>query len=90
MQAETFGPAGTERGVRYLITSTGERIGWDICRNWDCMRSVAVCACPEGPRPPDYEPRLAGTDTSLDAVLSRVVAATSTAGHALALLPDAA
>ena len=49
MQAEASEPAATERGVRYLMTSTGERIGWDICHNWDCMRSIAVCACPEVP-----------------------------------------
>jgi hypothetical protein len=36
------------------------------------MRFIAVCACPDGPQPPDYEPRLTKTDNSLNAVLARV------------------
>jgi hypothetical protein len=89
MEAEAARHLGPQHGERYLITSTGERIGWDICRNWDCMRSIAVCACPEGPRPPDYEPRLTKTDNSLAAVLAR--AAGSARGSDTAMpLPDAA
>ena len=85
MQAEASEPAATERGVRYLMTSTGERIGWDICHNWDCMRSIAVCACHGGPKPPDYEPRLAKTDNSLDAVLARVAVSVPAADEATQL-----
>ena len=53
------------------------------------MRSIAVCACPDGPRPPDYEPRLTKNDNSLEAVLARA-AGSARASHAATPLPDAA
>jgi hypothetical protein len=36
--------------TRYVITSTGERVGYDTC--FACMRPLAGCACADGPTPP--------------------------------------
>jgi hypothetical protein len=35
---------------RYVITSTGERIGYDTC--FQCMRPLGGCTCAGGPTPP--------------------------------------
>jgi hypothetical protein len=37
---------------RYVITSTGERIGYDMCFAPQCLRPLSRCACPGGPTPP--------------------------------------
>ncbi|MFC5993054.1 hypothetical protein ACFQE5_02390 [Pseudonocardia hispaniensis] len=41
---------------RYLVTSSGERIGYDMCFAPDCMQHVSRCTCPQGPTPPHLGP----------------------------------
>jgi hypothetical protein len=36
-----------------VITSTGERIGYDTCFARDCLRPLDRCICPDGPTPPN-------------------------------------
>jgi len=38
--------------VRYVITDTGERIGFDMCFAPDCRLHLSRCACEDGPTPP--------------------------------------
>ena len=41
------------RNCRYVITATGERIGYDTCFARDCLRPLDRCTCPGGPTPPN-------------------------------------
>ena len=51
---------------RYVITATGERIGYDTCFAPDCMRPLSRCVCPGGPTPP-YLGAAAGAGTAVQA-----------------------
>ncbi|HLU53837.1 MAG TPA: hypothetical protein VKZ81_00125 [Pseudonocardia sp.] len=42
--------------VSYVMTSTGERIGYDTCFAPHCMRPLSLCTCPGGPTPPYLGP----------------------------------
>ncbi|WP_324239266.1 hypothetical protein [Pseudonocardia sp.] len=39
-----------------MMTSTGERIGYDTCFAPHCMRPLSLCTCPGGPTPPYLGP----------------------------------
>jgi hypothetical protein len=51
---QTFSALRSE--CRYVITATGERIGYDMCFASDCMRPLSRCTCPDGPTPPHLGP----------------------------------
>ena len=51
---------GVGSECRYVITATGDRIGYDMCFAPDCLRPLSRCTCPQGPTPPYLG---AGADT---------------------------
>lgn len=42
--------------LRYAVTETGERIGFDMCFSPDCGLHLSRCTCEGGPTPPRLGP----------------------------------
>lgn len=42
----------TSSSCRYVVTETGERIGFDMCFAPECGLHVSRCTCEGGPTPP--------------------------------------
>lgn len=42
--------------IRYALTATGERIGFDMCFSPDCGMHLSRCICEDGPTPPRLGP----------------------------------
>jgi len=38
--------------LRFAVTATGERIGFDMCFSPDCGMHLSRCLCEDGPTPP--------------------------------------
>jgi hypothetical protein len=46
----------TSSSLRYAVTETGERIGFDMCFSPDCGLHLSRCTCEAGPTPPRLGP----------------------------------
>jgi hypothetical protein len=46
-------PCMSSEDCWFAVTAAGVRIGFDMCFSADCALHVSLCACEDGPTPPN-------------------------------------